>query len=385
MYSFDIPVERRNTDSIKWDRYKGRNVIPMWLADMDFMSPPPVIEALEARVRHGIFGYTSAPEELYETAIAHLKREYDWTVEPEWLVWLPGVVTGLTAVCSAMTEKGQGVISCYPVYYPFLETPRLAERRLLKSALVKDKGRYVMDYDAIEELCDKDTRLFELCNPHNPVGTVFTRAELERLAEICLRHDLIIGSDEIHCGLVLDEGKRHIPIASLSDEVAQRTVTMMAPSKTYNIPGLGCAFAVVPNQELRMVLLRSMKGMVPFVNTLGYTAAIAAYRDCDVWHEALIKYLRENRDILEEAVARIPGIGMAHVEATYLGWLDIGSLGLERPTLFFENFGVGLNDGAHFGQPGFVRINFACPRAQLRDALSLIEAGVRSLQSGALQ
>ncbi len=379
MVDFDIPVERRNTSSIKWDRYKGRNVVPMWLADMDFRSPQPVIDALRERVEHGIFGYTSAPELLYETVIGMLKREYDWEVHPEWLVWMPGLVTGLNLACHAFSQKGEGIVSCYPVYHPFLEAPRLAERRLIKVELKSNEQRYEMDLEQIEEQCDADTRLFELCNPHNPVGRVFSRDELTALAELCMRKNLIISSDEIHCGLVLDDDKKHIPIASISPEIADRTITMMAPSKTYNIPGLGCAFAVVPNRELRNALLRNMKGLIPFVNALGYTAAIAAYRDCKEWHRDLIAYLKRNRDILEKFVAERSGISMPHVEATYLGWIDMRQLGLEQPSQYFENFGVGLSDGAEFGYPGFVRINFACPRSQLEEALNNFAAGLDSL------
>ncbi len=379
MVDFDIPVERRNTSSIKWDRYKGRNVVPMWLADMDFRSPQPVIEALRERVEHGVFGYTFAPELLYETVIGMLKREYDWEVHPEWLVWMPGLVTGLNLACHAFSQKGDGIVSCYPVYHPFLEAPRLAERRLIKVELKNNEQRYEMDLEQIEAQCDADTRLFELCNPHNPVGRVFSRDELTALAELCLRKKLIISSDEIHCGLVLDDDKKHIPIASISPEIAERTITMMAPSKTYNIPGLGCAFAIVPNRELRNALLRNMKGLIPFVNALGYTAAIAAYRDCHEWRRELIVYLKQNRDILEDFVAERSGISMPHVEATYLGWINMRQLGLEQPSQYFEDFGVGLSDGAEFGYPGYVRINFACPRSQLKEALNNFAAGLDSL------
>ena len=379
MVDFDIPVERRNTSSIKWDRYKGRNVVPMWLADMDFRSPQPVIEALRERVEHGVFGYTFAPELLYETVIGMLKREYDWEVHPEWLVRMPGLVTGLNLACHAFSQKGDGIVSCYPVYHPFLEAPRLAERRLIKVELKNNEQRYEMDFEQIDAQCDADTRLFELCNPHNPVGRMFSRDELTALAELCLRKNLIISSDEIHCGLVLDDDKKHIPIASISPEIAERTITMMAPSKTYNIPGLGCAFAIVPNRELRNALLRNMKGLIPFVNALGYTAAIAAYRDCHEWRRELIVYLKQNRDILEDFVAERSGISMPHVEATYLGWINMRQLGLEQPSQYFEDFGVGLSDGAEFGYPGYVRINFACPRSQLKEALTNFAAGLDSL------
>jgi len=379
MTNFDVNVERRRTNSIKWDRYKGRDVLPMWLADMDFLCPEPIIAALQQRIAHGIFGYTSPPDDLYDAVLMMLERDYRWKVDPAWLVWMPGIVTGINAACRCLAAKDEEIVTFYPVYNPFLEAPLSVERKLLKVEMVLDHGRYVMDLDELERRITPRTRLLELCSPHNPIGRVFSREELTRLAEICLKHDLYISSDEIHCGLVIEEGVQHIPIGALCPEIAQRSVTMMAPSKTFNIPGLCCSFAVIPNRDLRLRMQDTMKGLVPFVNLLGYTAAIAAYRDCDEWHRDLLRYLRQNRDLLEQTVARIPGISMTHVEATYLGWVDMRNLGLEFPARYLEEQGLGVNDGRDFGKPGFVRINFACPRTQVEKGLAILENSIAKL------
>ncbi|MDD3119667.1 MAG: PatB family C-S lyase [Victivallales bacterium] len=379
MTDFDFSVERKRTNSIKWDRYPGRDILPMWLADMDFQCPEPILDALRRRIDHGVLGYTYTPQELYDAVLNMLAEEYDWQVDPEWLVWLPGIVPGINAACRSFAAPDEEVITSLPTYHPFLDAPQISGRRLLTVPLVLDRGRYVMDFDELEHSITPRTKLLELCNPHNPVGRVYTREELTRLAEICLKHRLCISSDEIHCGLILEEGARHIPIGALAPEVAAHSITMMAPSKTYNIPGLCCAFAVIPNRELRQRMIGTMRGLVPFVNVLGYIAAAAAYRDCHEWHQGLIAYLRQNRDLLEQTVARIPGIGMTHIEATFLAWIDMRGLGLEYPAKYLEEFGLGVSDGRDFGQAGFIRINFACPRSRLKKALSILEDAVGQL------
>lgn len=362
-------MNRDGTASLKWDKYKGRDIIPLWVADMDFRSPPAVIEALKARADHGVFGYTTPPYELIETIIEMLLREYSWSVDPQWLVWLPGLVTGLNVMCRSIGGKSDEVLSAVPVYPPFLSAPALAQKRLTTIPLVEEGGRYVFDFDRFEGAITRKTGIFLLCNPHNPVGRVFTREELVRLGQICEQKDVIICSDEIHCDLVLDVDKKHIPMATLGEDIARRTVTLMAPSKTYNIPGLGCSFAIIPEQGLRKSFLKAMEGIVPHINTFGYTAARAAYRDGKIWHEELLDYLRANRDMVSRWVQDTNGLCMNHVEATYLAWIDMRQTGLFDPVRFFEDAGVGLSDGAHFGSPGFARLNFGCPRFTLTEAL----------------
>jgi cystathionine beta-lyase len=323
-----------------------------------------------------VFGYTSAPDALNRTVCEMLRREYDWQVAPEWLVWLPGLVTGLNVSCRAAGGDGDEVLTVVPVYPPFLKAPGLSGRRLVKVPLREDHRHWRLDVERIEAAITPRTRLFILCNPHNPVGRVFTRRELSALVAICERHDILICSDEIHCGLVLDHEKKHLPTATIDPGFAENVITLMAPSKTYNVPGLGCAFAVLPGEELRGRFRRAMEGIVPMVNVMGYTAALAAYRNCAHWQAALLDYLRGNRAAVEKAVRGFRGIGMAPVEATYLAWLDVRALGLEDPQRFFEAAGVGLQDGREFDGPGFLRLNFGCPRALLQTALDRMAAAL---------
>lgn len=375
---FDVQVDRQDTASLKWDKYKGRSIIPLWLADMDFRSSTAVIEALHHRCEHGVFGYTMVPEELVKVVVSMLDEQYQWKVHPDWLVWLPGLVTGLNVVCRAVGEDGDDVMTAVPVYPPFLSAPGQSRRNLVTVRLAADKGRWTFDFDGLEQAITPRTRLFLLCNPHNPVGRLYSVEELQRLAEICVKHDVVICSDEIHCGLVLDRGRKHVPMAAISHAAADRTITLMSPSKTFNLPGLGCSFAVIPNEKLRNQFQGAMAGIVPHVNVLGYIAALAAYRDSSNWHMALLNYLRKNRDVVEKTINQIPGLSMSHVEATYLGWIDARSSGLEMPAKFFEKAGVGLFDGKDFSGPGFLRFNFACPQARLKEALVIMDRAMKN-------
>ncbi len=368
-FNFDEPIDRRKSDSIKWDLYKNPAIIPMWVADMDFKAPPQVIEALHARVEHGVFGYTHAPAELGEVIQARLFKQYDWKIELDWLVWLPGLVSGLNISCLAVGSDGDDVLSSVPIYPPFLTAPKLSRRNLVTAPLVDDGRKWIIDLDLIEKAITPRTRLLLLCSPQNPVGRVFSRNELEKLSEICIRHNIIICSDEIHCELVLDPDKKHIPTATLSPEVAARTITLMAPSKTFNIPGLGCSFAIIQDKKLRNNFKNSMAGIVPYINTIGYTAGLAAYRDGSDWHAALLDYLSENSKLVERTINGIPGLRMNHVEATYLAWIDTTGSGISDPRGFFERNGVGLFDGREFGTPGFLRLNFGCQKSVLEKAL----------------
>ena len=360
-FNFDNVVEQRGAGSAKWDKYRGQDIIPLWLADMDFRSPPAVIAALHQRVEHGVFGYPSVPPDLITVVRSMLLATYGWEVDPEWLVWLPGLVTGLNVVCRAAAASGEEVLTAVPVYPPFLSAPGLSGRTLATVPLLQADGSWIFDFDRLAARITPRTRLFLLCNPHNPVGRVYTREELARLALICEQHNLIICADEIHCGLVLDRDKAHVPIATLDPAIARRTVTLMSPSKTFNLPGLGCAFAIIPAGQLRRSFRQAMAGIVPGVNLLGYTAALAAYRDGADWHEALLAYLRANRDLVRTAINRMPGLAMGPVEATYLGWIDTRGSGIAEPVKFFEKAGVGLADGSAFGGPGFSQVKLRLP------------------------
>ena len=375
-FDFDTVIDRSGTDSEKWSRYRGRDIIPLWVADMDFRSPPAVIDALHERVSHGIFGYTHPPGELIDAVIAHLSRDFGWEVAEEWLVWLPGLVCGLNVLSRAIGDVDDEVLTFTPIYPPFLSAPLLSRRSLVKVPLVLQGSRWMIDLEALERAITPRTKLLLLCNPHNPVGRAWSRTELEELAEVAVRHDLVIGSDDIHAGLILNPEQRHLPIAALSPDTARRTITLLAPSKTYNIPGLGCSFAVIPDAALRRVFRQARAGIVPHVNTLGYTAALAAYRDGEAWRRALLAYLRGNRDLVMDAVERIPGLTMTPVEATYLAWIDARQSGIKQPGRFFESAGVGLSDGTDFDGAGFVRLNFGCPRSLLSEALRRMAAAL---------
>lgn len=371
-YDFDRLIERRNTDSIKWTLY-AEDVIPLWVADMDFPSAEPIVRALTDRARHGVFGYSLPPKALTLALIQRLKELYGWSVaEPE-VIFLPGIVTGLNIAFQAYVERGEAVLAQPPVYFHFLRDPVQHGRVLIDPPLVRSKDSWEIDFDLFERSITPSTKLFVLCNPHNPVGRVFSRQELERIAEICLRHGLIICSDEIHCDLVFPP-YRHIPIATLAPEIADRTVTLMAPSKTYNIAGLGCGYAVIRNRRLRDRWKEASSGIVPHVNIMGHVAALAGLTEGQDWLDQVIEYLKGNRDFLYEYVGgKIPFMTMNRVEATYLAWLDCQKLGIVgNPAVFFRSEArVALSDGLEFGKPGegFVRLNFACPRHVLSEAL----------------
>lgn len=381
MFSDDFlqPPDRRASDSLKWQRYRQREVIPMWVADMDFKAPPAVIEAMAARVAHGVFGYAGPGAGLEQAVCAHLDHEYGWRIEPSWLVWLPGLVSGLNIACRAIGEPGSGLLTATPIYPPFLRAPQLAGRRLVGVPLREDgelgAGRWQWDWPAVHGALQQQLSGFLLCHPHNPVGRAWTRPELEKIADYCLANDLLLVSDEIHCDLLLD-GRRHLPAALLSPELARRTITLMAPSKTFNIPGLGCAFAVIGDAALRARFQAVMEGIVPHVNVLGYVASEAAYRSGAAWRAQLLEVLQANRNRVQAAVAAMPGLRMGAVEATYLAWIDARALGWSHPQRRFEAAGVGLSDGWEFGADGFVRLNFGCAPALLETALQRMARAV---------
>lgn len=368
-FDFDTPIDRRGTASMKWEKYAKRDIIPLWVADMDFRSPPIVIEALKQRVDHGVFGYTLPPQELTDEVISMLQQRYGWAVAFDWIVWLPGLVTGLNVACRAVGERYSDVMTAVPVYPPFLTAPKYSQRNLITVPLTETEGRWTFDFERLENAVTPATRLFILCNPHNPVGRIFNREELSALLEICEKHDIVICSDEIHCELLLDQNKPHLLTATINPDFTERTLTLMAPSKTFNLPGLGCSFAVIPEQKLRRQFRRVMSGIVPHLSPLAYASALAAYRSGHEWHAALLDYLRGNRDVVTRSINNMPGISMTHVEATYLAWINMHATGIQDAVTFFEKAGVGLSDGNEFGGPGFVRLNFGCPLALLQEAL----------------
>ncbi len=372
-FDFDAPVDRSGTWSLRWDRYPGRDVIPLWVADTDFRAPPVVLEAFREWLEHGVFGYTHPPEELRDAIVERMARLYEWKIHRDWIVFLPGVVPGLHLAARRLARADEHALVPLPIYHHFKRAVELAPRAHDDVPLVLEGGRWVFDEERLAALVRANTRLLYLCNPQNPGGTIFSRAELARLANFAERHDLVICSDEIHADLILDAGKAHAPIASLAPEISRRTVTLMSPNKTFNFPGAGCACAIIEDDAMRRAFSVDLHATVHDASLFGYVAALAAYRGADEWLAAQLDYLRANRDLVETTVSATPGVAMAHVEATYLAWIDASTLGLADPQAHFLNYGVALSPGAQFGSPGFVRLNFGTQRARLAEALTRMQ------------
>ena len=376
-FNFDQQPDRRGTSSTKWNKYAGRDILPFWVADMDFHTAPSILRALQARLERGVLGYTEAPASAIEAAQAWLAREYDWAVHADWMVFIPAVVAGFNMAAHAVGERGDDVLVPVPVYHPFLHTPEHAGRTPVFVDLAGGNGRrWEMDFDGLQAAVTARTRLLLFCNPQNPTGRVYTRAELLQLAEFCLRNNIVVCSDEIHCPLVLEPGGQHIPIASLDREIAEASITLLAPTKAFNVPGVGCGVAIIPNADLRERYRESRLGLVPSIGPLAYVATEAAWRDESSWLPELLIYLRANRDALAQAIAELD-LTVSHVEGTYLAWIDVRALGLLDPGSYFEQQGVGLSNGAQFGSPGYVRFNFGCPRPLLREGLRRFASAVR--------
>jgi len=381
-FDFDTIIDRRNSNSSKWRLY-GEDVLPMWVADMDFKSPPAVIRALHERVEHGVFGYEHHAPGLSELIVDRLARVFDWHVQPEAIVFTPGVVTGFNLAVRALVAPDQGLLIQTPVYGPIQNAAKTAGVLDQSMELTRETdGRYTVDMDRFEAAVTDQTRLFLLCSPHNPVGRVFTREELQTMGEICLRHDLMICSDEIHGDLTFS-GHPHTPIAAINQELEARTITLMAPSKTYNIAGLDCGFAVIPNPELRSQYNAARGGLVGLPNLMGYTAARAAYTEGEPWLAAVLRYLEANRNFTVAYVRKhMPELHIAGPEGTYLAWIDCRDADLpDSPRKFFLEKGkVALNNGTSFGPSGegFVRLNFGCPRALLEEGLGRMRAALEN-------
>lgn len=389
-FDFATPVERRHPrggwPSQKWHRY-AQNVLPLWVADMDFVSPPAIIRALKNRVDHGVFGYGLVPDSLRHTLGDWSAEHYCWKIQPDWQCWLPGVVPALHLASLALTEPGDGVLTVTPIYPPFLKvaerTGRLPQQAALRESDTPDQP-WELDLHALEAAITPKTRLLLWCQPHNPTGRVWSEHELAGLAEMVVRHDLLVVSDELHCDLLLDEGARHRPLAAAFPELAERTMTLWAPSKTFNLAGLTTACAVIPDAGMRRRFTAMARGLQPDGNVLGLVAAEAAYAHGDSWRRELIEVLRDHRQLLVERVAKWPGVAMAAPESTYLAWLDLREAqGLSKasssPTeTLLERAGVALSDGATFGWPGFARLNFGTTVTQLDAALTRLDSVLAS-------
>jgi len=376
-FDFDIVTARRGTGCIKYDRKPELD--PFWVADMDFVSAPAILEALHKRVDHGIFGYAQAHEGLNEAILEYLKVRRGVEVEIGEIIHLGGLVPALSLAARAFCKAGEAVMTCTPVYPPFLGVHHDAEVRLLTTDHVPVDGRWSFDWVAMEAQVKDGARIFLLCNPQNPLGRVFSAAEVEKLAAFCDTHDLVLVSDEIHCDLIFDEkATPHFSALNLPEALRKRTITLLSPSKTWNIAGLGYAFAVIPDDSIRRKFAAARGHTLSEINALSYYAAGAAYRDGEPWRQELIDYLRTNRDVLVDFIrTRCPGLSVMPGEATYLAWIDARGMGVENPARFFEEkAGLFLSDGAFFGWPGYIRFNFGCPRSRMLEGLEKMAAAL---------
>ncbi|MFQ3237247.1 MAG: cystathionine beta-lyase [Paraglaciecola sp.] len=371
---FDQIIDRSSTNAYKWERYKDRNILPMWIADTEFRCAQPILDAIKARAEHGLLGYTlpAHAEGPNNAVINWLSKQYDWQIEASWIVWTPGVVPAFNVVCKAYCEPGDKVIVQTPNYPPLLAAAKLNNLQRVDINTVEVEGRWTLDFAALErEAADPACKLFLLCNPMNPVGSVLSKSELGHIADICNRHDVLVCSDEIHCDLILDPEGKHLPAGKLA-ALEHNSVTLMAASKTFNVAGLGTSFAIIPDPEVRKSFILASQGMVPWPNVLGLVATEAAFTQCDTWHQEEIEYLRANRDYFVAQINQIPGLKVLAPQATFLAWIDASGLGVDNVQAYFEAKGVGPSAGVDFGDNNFVRINFGCPRHYLEQAIACL-------------
>lgn len=382
-YNFDEIVPREGTNCIKYDaldRFFGsKDVLPLWVADMDFKTPDFIVNAIKKRAEHEIYGYTFRDDTYYNSIIGWMERRHNWEIKKEWISFSPGVVAGLTFGIEAFSKPGDGVVVQPPVYFPFFDCVKGTKRKLIENPLKIENGRYTFDFEDLKAKIDKKTKLLLLCNPQNPGGTVFTREELTELATICLENKIMVISDEIHSDLIFN-GNKHIPFASLSDEIAQNCMVSMAPSKTFNVAGFSSSIVIIPNKTKFARYERAIGVAHLYMgNIFGSVAMEAAYAHGDNWLDQMLDYMWDNYKILEAFFeTKLPKVKVMKPEATYLIWLDFREYGMKNAELMkftIENAKVGLNDGGRFGTggDGWLRINIGCPRSVLMEALKRLE------------
>ena len=390
MWNFDEPDRREGTDCIKYDRreeiFGVKNIIPMWVADMDFNTPDFVVESLQKRLKHEIFGYSFRPDEYYVSMINWLKSRHNWNVEKDWISFCPGIVPALNFCTLAYTQPGDSIIVQPPVYFPFFSAAESHGRKLIYNRLIESEGKSVMDYNSLVSGIDSKTRMIFISNPHNPVGRVWTPEELNNLADICLNNNILMISDEIHCDLVLP-GFTHCPLASLSEKIAAKTVTLIAPSKTFNLAGLSTSSVIIPDPSLRKSFNRIVDNLhVGNGNIFGTIASISAYTNGHKWLDALLDYIDHNVEFVKDYCREmIPEIIPIQPEATYMIWLDcrkFAMTGKELQNFFVTKAGVGMNEGSTFGPggEGFMRMNLGATHNTVMKAMEQIEKAVESIR-----
>ena len=374
LFDFTKVIDRSGTGSWKYEAF-GPDVLPVWVADMDFRSPPCVLDALHNAVNHGIFGYSTPRKELIDLILGRLRERHGWQVQSGSLVFLPGLVVALN-LATRLLPEGSEVLIPTPAYPPFLSCAPNQRKTTVRVPMIRDAGKWRFDMEAMQAAVTMRTRMLILCNPHNPTGRAFAREELAAIAEFVLRNDLTLVCDEIHCDIILDSSVKHFSTAAEFPEVADRTITLLSPSKTFNLAGIGCAFAVIENPELRKRFAPSDDDLVPHVSQPGFVAMEAAYRGGEPWRLELMEQLRRNRSQVVGTVDKLPGVSMIPPEATYLAWVDCSELGLDDPSRLFLKHKLAVGAGRYFGSDQFVRINFGCPPATLAEAMKRFEIAV---------
>lgn len=389
-YNFDQIIDRSGTQAIKVESLEinfGRtDLIPMWVADMDFKSPQPIIDALLKRVEHGIFGYTKPSQEYFDSIINWVGNRHNWQIEQEWVNFIPGIVKGIAFVIDCFTQKGDGIVIQPPVYHPFRITTELHNRQVINNPLKLEAGEYKMDLEDLEKKLNSTSKVLVICNPHNPGGRVWTRGELVNLAEICDKHNILVISDEIHSDLAYEnDGHKHIPYASVSEKAAQHSITFMAPSKTFNIAGIVSSFAVIPNENIRQKFHAYLEASeLHQGHIFAYTATEAAYNKCGEWLDEAKQYIWDNIQFVDNYLKEnIPQIKAMIPQASFLVWLDCRELGLtqeELNHLFVDDAKLALNSGTTYGPggEGFMRLNVGCPRSIVEKALNNLKKAISS-------
>jgi cystathionine beta-lyase len=378
MQDFDKTFDRRAAGSIKWNKY-SEDIIPLWVADMDFEVAEPIQEAIEKYKLSKIYGYAAPREDLAEVIVDRFKRLYGWDIKREWIVWVPSVVSSLYVTANLVSFEPYSVMTSVPVYQPFLGAAQAGRRSLNEVNLKIGEKGWEMDFEEMERKINADTKLYILCNPHNPTGRMYTSEELGKLGDFCVKNGIVICSDEIHADIILNPEKKHIPIASISEKIAMNTISLYSSAKAFNTPGLNAGFAVIPNPNLRSRFVKEKDHIVPYMGLLGSETTMAAFKDSGQWLEDVLIYLKQNHDYLFGQINSISGLKMFKSEGTYLAWIDYSGLGIDNFADFLEKNGVGVMEASIFGGSKHIRLNFATQRNLLQEAVARIKIAVANL------